>query len=62
MADTQDDLLAVAHEAARAAAAELNARFGRVQQGVRTKSGPMPTWRPSGRSAMCWRRADPTTR
>jgi myo-inositol-1(or 4)-monophosphatase len=40
MSDTQDDLLAVAHEAARAAAAELNSRFGRVQQGVRTKSGP----------------------
>jgi myo-inositol-1(or 4)-monophosphatase len=40
MPDTQDDLLAVAHEAARAAGAELASRFGRVQDGVRTKSGP----------------------
>ncbi len=40
MPDTQDDLLAVAHEAARVAGAELASRFGRVQDGVRTKSGP----------------------
>ena len=40
MPDTQEDLLAVAHEAARAAGAELVSRFGRVQADVRTKSGP----------------------
>jgi myo-inositol-1(or 4)-monophosphatase len=40
MPDTEDELLAVAHEAARAAAAELAARFGRVQSDVQTKSGP----------------------
>jgi myo-inositol-1(or 4)-monophosphatase len=40
MPDTQDELLAVAHEAARAAAAELASRFGHDQDGVRTKSGP----------------------
>jgi myo-inositol-1(or 4)-monophosphatase len=40
MADTQEELLAVAHEAARAAAAELRSRFGREQRGVRAKSGP----------------------
>lgn len=40
MADTQDELLAVALEAARAGAAELTARFGRRQQNVRTKTTP----------------------
>jgi myo-inositol-1(or 4)-monophosphatase len=40
MSGAQDELLDVAHEAARAAAAELIARFGRRQQGVRAKSGP----------------------
>jgi myo-inositol-1(or 4)-monophosphatase len=34
------ELLAVAQEAARAAAAELRARYGRRHSGVRTKSGP----------------------
>src|SRR5215475_11044217 len=40
---TQDEeraLLAVAHEAAYAAAAELTQRYGRRQSGVRSKSGP----------------------
>lgn len=40
---TQDEeraLLAVAHEAAGAAAAELKERYGRRQSGVRSKSGP----------------------
>jgi myo-inositol-1(or 4)-monophosphatase len=37
---TQDELLAVALEAARAGAAELTARFGRRQQNVRTKTTP----------------------
>ncbi|MGI8428489.1 MAG: inositol monophosphatase family protein [Solirubrobacteraceae bacterium] len=36
----QDELLAIAQEAARAAAAELRPRFGRVSDGVRAKSGP----------------------
>ncbi len=36
----EQELLAVAHEAAQAAAAELRARFGRVSDGVRAKSGP----------------------
>lgn len=40
MSDREDDLLAVAHEAARAAADELRPRFGHRQRGVRTKSGP----------------------
>jgi myo-inositol-1(or 4)-monophosphatase len=40
MAATQDQLLAVALEAAHAAAAELTARFGRAPHGVRTKSSP----------------------
>jgi myo-inositol-1(or 4)-monophosphatase len=34
------ELLAVAQEAAHAAAAELRARYGRRQSGVRSKSGP----------------------
>ncbi len=34
------ELLEVAHEAARAAAAELRARYGRRHSGVRSKSGP----------------------
>lgn len=34
------ELVAVAQEAARAAAAELRARYGRRQSGVRSKSGP----------------------
>jgi myo-inositol-1(or 4)-monophosphatase len=37
---SEDELLSVAHEAARAAAAELLPRFGHRQQDVRTKSGP----------------------
>jgi len=40
MSEIEDELLDVAHRAARAAAAELTARFGRRQQGVRAKSGP----------------------
>jgi myo-inositol-1(or 4)-monophosphatase len=41
MTDTQETaLLAVAKEAARAAGAELQARFGHQQDGVRTKSTP----------------------
>lgn len=40
MSDTPEDLLAVAHEAARAAGDELASRFGHVQPDVRTKSGP----------------------
>jgi myo-inositol-1(or 4)-monophosphatase len=36
----EDELLAVAHEAARAAAAELQTRFGHQQAGIRSKSGP----------------------
>jgi myo-inositol-1(or 4)-monophosphatase len=40
MTDTQDGLLAIAHEAARAAAEELTSRFGQAQAGVRTKTGP----------------------
>jgi myo-inositol-1(or 4)-monophosphatase len=40
MTDRQEDLLDVAHEAARAAAAELTARFGHQQRDIRAKSGP----------------------
>ncbi len=40
MTATQDELLAVALEAARAGAAELTARFGRRQRNVRTKTTP----------------------
>jgi myo-inositol-1(or 4)-monophosphatase len=40
MIDPQAELLAVAHEAAGAAAAELLTRFGHDQRGVRAKSGP----------------------
>jgi myo-inositol-1(or 4)-monophosphatase len=40
MSQAEDELLDVAHDAARAAAAELTARFGRRQQDVRAKSGP----------------------
>ena len=40
MPDRQDELLEVAHEAARAAAAELTNRFGHQQRGIRAKSGP----------------------
>ncbi len=40
MSPTEDELLDVAHRAAGVAAAELTARFGRRQQGVRAKSGP----------------------
>jgi myo-inositol-1(or 4)-monophosphatase len=36
----EDELLAVALEAARGAGAELRARFGQAQHGVRAKSGP----------------------
>jgi myo-inositol-1(or 4)-monophosphatase len=38
--DEERQLLAVAHEAANAAAAELKQRYGRRQSGVRSKSGP----------------------
>jgi myo-inositol-1(or 4)-monophosphatase len=38
--DEERSLLAVAHEAAGAAAAELKERYGRRQSGVRSKSGP----------------------
>ncbi|MGZ4341403.1 MAG: inositol monophosphatase family protein [Solirubrobacteraceae bacterium] len=38
--DEERQLLAVAHEAAHAAAAELKQRYGRRQSGVRSKSGP----------------------
>jgi myo-inositol-1(or 4)-monophosphatase len=40
LADGEDELVAVALEAARAAAGELASRFGSDHQGVRTKSGP----------------------
>ena len=40
MTDSEDELLDVALAAARVAAAELTARFGRRQQGVHTKSSP----------------------
>jgi myo-inositol-1(or 4)-monophosphatase len=40
MTASEDELLAVAHEAARAAAAELRPRFGHDQAGIETKSGP----------------------
>jgi myo-inositol-1(or 4)-monophosphatase len=40
MAATQDELLAVALEAANAGAAELTSRFGGLQRNVRTKTGP----------------------
>lgn len=39
-AHDEDELSAVAHEAAQAAAAELLPRFGHRQQGIRAKSGP----------------------
>jgi myo-inositol-1(or 4)-monophosphatase len=38
--DEERQLLAVAHEAAHAAAVELKQRYGRRQSGVRSKSGP----------------------
>jgi myo-inositol-1(or 4)-monophosphatase len=37
---SEDELLSVAHAAARAGAAELLPRFGHRQQGIRAKSGP----------------------
>ncbi|MGO9904050.1 MAG: inositol monophosphatase family protein [Solirubrobacteraceae bacterium] len=40
MRASDDELLAVAHAAARAAAGELRARFGHVVHGVRAKSSP----------------------
>lgn len=40
MTDADDELLAVAHEAAGAAAAELMHRFGHRQRDIRAKSGP----------------------
>ena len=39
-ADVHDELLSVAHAAARAGAAELLGRFGHQQEGIRSKSGP----------------------
>jgi myo-inositol-1(or 4)-monophosphatase len=40
MSASEEQLLDIAHEAARAAAAELRPRFGHRQPGIRTKSGP----------------------
>jgi myo-inositol-1(or 4)-monophosphatase len=40
MSPPEPELLAVAHDAARAAAAELMSRFGHHQHGIRAKSGP----------------------
>ncbi len=40
MSASEEELLAVAHAAARAAAAELQPRFGHRQPGIRAKSGP----------------------
>jgi myo-inositol-1(or 4)-monophosphatase len=40
MSASEAELLAIAHEAASAAAAELRPRFGHQQPGVRAKSGP----------------------
>lgn len=40
MTALQDELLSVAHAAARAGAAELLPRFGQRQEGIRSKSGP----------------------
>jgi myo-inositol-1(or 4)-monophosphatase len=40
MSEPEDELLSVAREAARAAAAELMERFGYAQRDIRTKSGP----------------------
>jgi myo-inositol-1(or 4)-monophosphatase len=40
MGELQDELLAVAHEAARAAAWELLQRFGHSLEGIRAKSSP----------------------
>jgi myo-inositol-1(or 4)-monophosphatase len=40
MSALEDELLAVAHDAARASAAELMSRFGHRQQDIRSKSGP----------------------
>jgi myo-inositol-1(or 4)-monophosphatase len=37
---SEDELLSVAHAAARAGAAELLPRFGHSQEGIRSKSGP----------------------
>ncbi len=37
---SDDELLAIAHKAARAAAAELRERFGHTARGVHTKSTP----------------------
>jgi myo-inositol-1(or 4)-monophosphatase len=37
---SEDELLSVAHAAAQAGAAELLPRFGRSQEGIRSKSGP----------------------
>jgi myo-inositol-1(or 4)-monophosphatase len=40
MSEPEDELLSVARDAARAAAAELMQRFGHAQRDIRTKSGP----------------------
>ena len=40
MSVSEEELLAIAHEAARAAAAELMPRFGHHQPGIRAKSSP----------------------
>ncbi len=64
MADTQDDLLAVAHEAARAAArrarprASAGASRTSARRAARPTPCPKPTWRRSGRARGA-RRAPP---
>ena len=61
MPDTQDDLLAVAHEAARAAARRADVALrsrpatASARRAVRPISCRRPTWRPSARCARCWR-------
>jgi myo-inositol-1(or 4)-monophosphatase len=40
VAPSEDELLSVAHAAARAGAAQLLPRFGHTQEGIRAKSGP----------------------
>ncbi|HEX4010017.1 MAG TPA: inositol monophosphatase family protein [Solirubrobacteraceae bacterium] len=40
MGASEDELLAVAHDAARASAGELMSRFGQRQRDIRAKSGP----------------------
>jgi myo-inositol-1(or 4)-monophosphatase len=51
MSDSEVQLLAVAYEAARAAAAELMSRFGHAQAGIETKSSPTDLVSEADRSA-----------